>query len=66
MVDLGPNKGRGGFLNLSGASPYEIVKYIFLAVNANPTPLDWVIGVYLGQNALAVPIGQGGMLLASH
>ncbi len=40
------NKGRRRFLNFSDAPPTEGVIFIFLAVNAYPTPLDYDIGVY--------------------
>jgi hypothetical protein len=56
-----PEKGCGRFSNFSDApaGPASVIStYIFLAVNANPTPLDLVIGVYLFIILLFI-IGQG-------
>ncbi len=38
--------------------------FVFLAVNANPTLLDYVIGVYLVK-IIVLLIGQGSMTLLS-
>jgi hypothetical protein len=44
---LGLNKGRGRFVNFFRCSSFRNFFFIFLAVNANPTALDYAIGVYL-------------------
>jgi hypothetical protein len=61
--NLGLTKGRGGFVNFSDAPPSEKIFAIF-AVNANPTELDYVIGVY-DLNSFAF-YWSGQKALASH
>ncbi len=56
FVDMnGLNKGRSRLFNFLDIPP---LRNFFLAVNANPTPLDSVLGVYLVKTLL-LRIGQG-------